>query len=89
MINPLFAVIGLWIVAMFITFLAACAIAAVISDKTDDFIYFFGIALALVVVILELLLCSTYVEFKNNPEDYGYTRIEQEVMEVSDNESNH
>lgn len=84
MINPVFAVIGLWIVVMFITFLVTCVTAIVMNDTTDDFIDFFGIALAIVVVILELFLCSAYVKFKINPESYGYTRIEQETTEVSE-----
>lgn len=83
MINPVFAVIGLWIVAMFITFLVTCVIAIVMNDKAE-FIEVFGIALAMVVVILELFLCSAYVKFKINPENYGYTRIEQEATEVSE-----
>ncbi len=84
MINPVFAVIGLWIVVMFITFLVTCLVAIAMNDKTADFIEVFGIALAIVVVILELFLCSAYVKFKNNPENYGYTKIEQEATEVSE-----
>ena len=84
MIDPVFAVIGLWIVVIFITFLVTCLLAIVMNDKTADFIEIFGIALTLVVVIFELFLCSSYVHFKINPENFGYTRIEQEVTEESE-----
>ncbi len=84
MMDPVFAVIGLWIVVMFMTFFVTCVIAILMNDKTAEFIEVFGIALTIVVVILELFLCSAYVHFKINPENYGYTRIEQEATEVSE-----
>lgn len=84
MINPVFAVIGLWIAVMFITFLVALVMAIVMNDKMADFTDVFVIALVIVVAILELFLCSAYVNFKINPENYGYTRIEQEATEVNE-----
>ena len=84
MINPVFAVIGLWIVVMFITFLVVGVNAFIMSrDKTIEFLESFSITLVMIIVLLELLLCSTYVKFKINPEEYGYTRIEQEATEVN------
>lgn len=82
MISPGFTIIGLWIVMMIITFLVVGVFAFIMSsDKTIEFSDSFSIALVIIVVLLELFLCSTYVKFKNNPDEYGYTRIEQEVTE--------
>ena len=83
MINSGFTIIGLWIVVMFITFLVTVMLALLlkIGDDLIDFINSFNIALIVVIVLLEVILCSIYVKFKNNPEIYGYTKIEQQITE--------
>ena len=88
MIDSVFTVIGLWIVTMIVTFLVTSFMAMVMKDETTDFIEVFGLALAIVIVIFELFLCSKYVNFKTNPETYGYTRIEQGATEVNNENNN-
>lgn len=79
MIDEYFTIIGVWIFALIITFLVLGLLTFLINDKTLDFPVSLNIALVIFVVLLELILCTIYIEFKNNPEQYGYTRIEQEV----------
>lgn len=87
MISPVYSTIGLWVVAMIVTFVLVSLIATSlnrewISDRDEAA---FIVSLVIIVILLELALCAAYVNFKNNPEKFGYTRIEQEVeMEMED-----
>ena len=78
MIDERFTVVGLWVVAILITFIILGGLACIIMGggfmRYNDSLM---IMLIIFVVIGELVLCSIYVTFKNNPENYGYTRIEQ------------
>jgi hypothetical protein len=87
MISPVFELIGLWVVAMIVTFVLVCLAASSLNREwISDFDEAALVASLIVfVVLLELALSAAYVNFKSNPEKFGYTRIEQEVeMEVMD-----
>ena len=80
MIDERFTIIGLWIFVLSITFLFLGALALAMShDGLISYASSFATLVVAFIAILELILCTIYVEFKNNPEQYGYTRIEQEV----------
>lgn len=81
MINSVYAIIGLWIVMMIVTFVLVCLSATSLNREwiSDRDIDAFAVSLVMLVVLLELALSIAYVRFKNNPEEFGYTRIEQEV----------
>lgn len=81
MIDDRFAVIGLWVVAMLVTLVVVCLLAFMMSHGSMHEEDSFAIALVIFVMILELVICTVYVTLKNNPEKYGYMRIEQEVSE--------
>lgn len=74
-----FTIIGLWVIAMIVTFVVLSVGAFMMHDEQVDFLGAFGIMLGIFVVLLELALSAAYVNFKNNPEKFGYTRIEQEI----------
>ena len=83
MINSLFTIIGLWVVAMIVTFVFVCFLAHLlnhkwVSDRDEAAIV---VSLITLVVCFELFLSAILVTFKANPEDYGYTRIETEVID--------
>ena len=79
MIYERFEVIGMWIFVLIITFMVLGALTFVINKNLSDFPNSLAIVVVVFVVFLELILCSIHVTFKNNPEQYGYTRIEQEA----------
>ncbi|MBP5596256.1 MAG: hypothetical protein J6Y02_12795 [Pseudobutyrivibrio sp.] len=80
-IDEVTTAIGLWMVAAFITFVIVFLFAFTVNSKwiSDEDVDAFYVSLIVVVVIFEFILSIIFVTFKNNPEAYGYTRIEQEV----------
>ena len=87
MISEGFAVIGLWVCALAITFVVIGLLAFFMAcgDNAMDDSGSFIVALVIFVVLVELVLCAIYVPFKNNPEQFGYTRIETEVETDGEN----
>lgn len=88
MISPVYSTIGLWVVAMIVTVVLVCLTATSlnrewISDHDEAVLI---ASLIMIVILLELALSTVYVNFKNNPEKFGYTRIEQEVETEVTNE---
>lgn len=83
MIDSIFTVIGLWIVIACITFVIVCLLAFMFNTKwiSDEDDAAFCVSLIMFVIIFELFISIIFVTFKNNPEEYGYTRIEQEATE--------
>lgn len=83
MINSLFTIIGLWVVAMIATFVVVCLLAHLLNAKwlSDHDETAIVVSLITFVVFFELFLSTMLVIFKTNPEDYGYTRIETEVTD--------
>ena len=77
----MFTIIGLWIVMMIVTFVLVCLYASSLNREwiSDRDIEAFTVSLIMLVVLLEFALTIAYVRFKNNPEEFGYTRIEQEI----------
>lgn len=80
-----FTILGLWVVMIMVTFIFVSLLACCFNFRwmPDHDMEALVSSLVIFVVVLEMILGLIYLRFKNNPEEFGYTRIEQEVEEVT------
>ena len=77
-----FTVLGVFIVGLLCAFIFVLVCGALAEwSISGDFGYGCVFGMGFLIVILIFALASTGVSFTQNPEHWGYTRIEQEVEE--------
>ena len=78
-----FEIIGLWIIVMIALFITAMLFSLSTNDNHDPISSaLYGVVVS--VVIATFIFSFFFVTFKNNPEGFGYTRIESEVVHLDE-----
>ena len=78
----IFTIIGIWIFIvaglLFCSFVCGMVLGGSSGDKEESFIA----GLILTMCLISFLLTGIFVSFTENPEQYGYAKIETETVEV-------